>query len=76
MFAMRKMIDSAEHQKLVKRLIAARNKAGLRQEDVARILHVDQSFISKIESGFIRIDLVQIKEFARAYKTPLSLFIP
>ena len=34
-----------------------------------------QSFISKIEAGQRRIDVVQLKEFAKIYKKSLDYFI-
>jgi transcriptional regulator with XRE-family HTH domain len=69
-----KTIYSQEHKILVKKLIKAREDANLRQEDVAKLLGKTQSFISKLESGQRRIDLVQIKEFANIYKKPASFF--
>ena len=69
-----KTIYSQEHKILVKKLIKAREDANLRQEDVAKLLGKTQSFISKLESGQRRIDLVQIKEFANIYKKPVSFF--
>ena len=72
---MKKAIYSSEHIRLVEKLISARESAGLRQEDAAKLLGVTQSFISKLESGQRRIDLVQIKDFAKIYKKPLSYFI-
>jgi len=69
-----KTIYSQEHKILVEKLIKAREDAVLRQEDVAKLLGKTQSFISKIESGQRRIDLVQIKEFANIYKKPASFF--
>ena len=70
-----KTIYSQEHKVLVEKLIKAREDANLRQDDVAKLLKKTQSFISKLESGQRRIDLVQIKEFANIYKKPISFFI-
>ena len=69
-----KTIYSQEHKILVKKLIKAREDVNLRQEDVAKLLNKTQSFISKLESGQRRIDLVQIKAFANIYKKPISFF--
>ena len=73
---MKKTIYSEEHKYMVGRLITARKKAQLKQEDVARLLGKTQSFISKLESGQRRIDLVQLKNFAKLYRKPISYFIP
>jgi transcriptional regulator with XRE-family HTH domain len=52
----------------------ARRFAGLTQADVAALLHEHQSFVSKCESGERRVDFVELKEFARVYKVPISFF--
>lgn len=60
---------------MVKRLIKARKGARLKQADVAKKLGRTQSYISKIEAGQRRIDIVQLKEFAEIYKKRLNFFI-
>ena len=70
-----KAIYSKEHRSLVERLRKAREERGLDQEDVAKLLGVTQSYISKIESGQRRIDIVQLKAFARIYKKKIDYFI-
>jgi len=71
---MSKSIYTNEHKKLVRKLIEAREERGLRQEDAAKLLGKTQSYISKIEAGQRRIDLIQLKEFAKIYKKDLSFF--
>jgi len=72
---MAKSIYSKEHGFLVKRLKAARLEAGLDQKDAARLLKKSQSYISKIESGQRRIDIIQLRIFARIYKKDIDYFI-
>lgn len=72
---MKKTIYSDEHRRLVGRLKKARIAVGLDQTETARLLGKTQSYISKIESGQRRIDMVQLKEFARLYKKKLTFFI-
>lgn len=72
---MAKSIYSKEHGFLVKRLKAARLEAGLDQKDAARLLRKSQSYISKIESGQRRIDVIQLKNFAVVYKKDLDYFL-
>ncbi|MFA5118803.1 MAG: helix-turn-helix transcriptional regulator [Candidatus Omnitrophota bacterium] len=72
---MDKTIYTKGHKALVERLIKARKDMGLKQEDVAKLLHRTQSFVSKIEAGQRRIDIMQLKEFARIYKKNLDFFI-
>ncbi len=72
---MKKAIFSEEHKSLVERLKRARVEQGLDQQQVARLLGKSQSYISKIESGQRRVDVVQLKEFAKIYKKKLDFFL-
>ncbi|MBI2639510.1 MAG: helix-turn-helix transcriptional regulator [Candidatus Sungbacteria bacterium] len=72
---MPKSIYGAEYKKVVENLRKARENAGLRQEDVAQKLGKPQSYISKIERGERRVDVVELKAFARLYKKSLDFFV-
>ena len=72
---MPKSIYGAEYKKVVENLRKAREEVGLRQEDVAQKLDKPQSYISKIERGERRVDVVELKAFARLYKKPLDYFV-
>ena len=72
---MDKTIYTKVHRYLVKQLIKARKQARFKQEDVARKLGRTQSYISKIEVGQRRVDIVQLKELAEIYKKKLDFFI-
>jgi len=72
---MDKTIYTNDHKYLVDQLKKARNQAGLEQKQVAEILNKTQSYVSKIESGQRRIDIKQLKEFAKIYKKDISYFI-
>ena len=72
---MSKAIYSKDHKYIVEQLKKARQEAGLEQEQIAKSLKKTQSYISKIESGQRRIDVIALKEFARIYKKPLTFFI-
>ena len=49
-------------------LVQAREQAGLRQADVAQRLKRPQSYVSKIELGERRLDVVEYIQFSRAVK--------
>jgi transcriptional regulator with XRE-family HTH domain len=62
-----------EYKTILRRLRDARHNAGYTQREVASKLGRHQSFISKIESGERRIDVVELAELMRIYKTPLDM---
>jgi len=68
-------IYSKEHNKLIERIIKARKEAGLSQWDAAKRLGRSQSYISKIEVGQRKIDVIELKKIARVYKKPINYFI-
>ena len=68
-------IYSKEHRMLVERLKKARKEAGLDQEAVAKLLGVTQSYISKMESGQRRIDIVQLRRIGKVYKKKIDYFL-
>jgi transcriptional regulator with XRE-family HTH domain len=72
---MSKTIYSKDHKFLTEQLKKARVEAGFDQEKAAELLGKTQSYISKIEAGQRRVDVVQLKEFARVYKKSLDYFI-
>ncbi len=71
---MTKTIYTKEYKGILQKLKRARQKAGLKQEEVAKKLGKPQSYISKIESGERRIDIVELKQLAKIYKKSLDFF--
>jgi transcriptional regulator with XRE-family HTH domain len=71
---MKKSFNSKEHKILVELLYQLRVSSGLRQSDLAGMLKVPQSFISKIESGERRLDLVELRTILKCYKTNIIEF--
>lgn len=61
-----------DYKKLIERLKQARLDAGLSQQVVADELNKPQSYISKVESGDRRLDIIEVKEFAKLYKKKLE----
>ena len=72
---MSKVIYSKDHRYIVERLKTARLEAGLDQAQVAKVLGKTQPYISKMEAGQRKVDVVTLKEFVRIYKKPLDYFL-
>jgi DNA-binding transcriptional regulator YiaG len=71
----KKSIYSPEQNELLKLLREKRKRAGMSQTDLAGRLGRSQSFVSKYESGELRLDLVQLSLICRALGTSLSSFV-
>jgi transcriptional regulator with XRE-family HTH domain len=63
---MPKTVTSPLQKKLVAMLVEERTKAGLRQVDLAGKLGVYQSWVTHMESGQRRIDVIELIELSRA----------
>lgn len=71
---MGRTIRTKEFAALVQKLIDARHEAGLRQIDVAKKLKRPQSYVSRVESGEYRLDILEVKRFAKLYGKDISYF--
>jgi transcriptional regulator with XRE-family HTH domain len=65
---------STDERDFLRRLRQARRDAGLTQVEVARRLNRTQSFVTKAERGERRLDVVELRAFARIYRKPISYF--
>lgn len=63
---MPRSLRSPRHRRLVELLIQYREESGLRQAEVAERLGRHQPFISNIENGQRRIDVVELLDLAEA----------
>lgn len=68
-------IYSIQYKAVAKKLEIARKEANLTQKDVAKKLKKSQSYISKVEAGQQRIDIIELSLFARLYKKGVNFFI-
>lgn len=64
-------MDKSQHTAAYRRLTAAlrsaRARAGLTQQQVAAAVGAYASFVSKVESGERRVDVVELAVLCRAY---------
>lgn len=71
---MTRSIRTKEYASFVERLRQARLDAGLTQAEVAKKIDRPQSHISNIESGQQRVDVVELKQFAKMYGKDVNYF--
>jgi transcriptional regulator with XRE-family HTH domain len=72
---MDKSIHTDEYELLVVLLKEARASAGLTQVQLANKLQQSQSFVSKMEVGERRLDMVQLRTVCAALGTTLPAFV-
>lgn len=72
---MPRTLHTPEQDALVALLREARKAAGLRQVELADRLGRPQSFVSKIESGERRVDLVELRQLCAALGINLVTFV-
>lgn len=72
---MQKTTHSSKYKTVLQNLIKARQESGLTQFDVAEKLNKPQSFVSKVERGERRFDIVELEALAKLYKKSLDFFL-
>lgn len=71
----KKTLYAKENTAFVERLRAARIEAGLTQVQVAKKIGRPQSHVSNIESGQQRVDVIELKRFAKLYGKDVGYFL-
>lgn len=72
---MSKSIGTSNQQCLQDLLRQLRQKAGVKQTDLAVMLGQTQSFVSKYECGERRLDLLEIRQICQVLGTTLTDFV-
>jgi transcriptional regulator with XRE-family HTH domain len=72
---MTKSRHTSRYRRLLKALREVRLKAGVTQVEVARHFGAHASFVSKIESGERRIDVVELADLCHIYGIRLTVFL-
>lgn len=72
---MEKSQHTTAYTKLTAALRRAREAAGLTQAEVAERLGLYASFVSKVEAGERRLDVIELKQFCTAYGVELVAFL-
>lgn len=72
---MEKSLNSYEQKVLQDQLYTLRIASGLTQKELADLLNVPQSFVSKIESGERRIDIIELRDICKCLDTNIIEFV-
>lgn len=72
---MEKSIHTAEYAALLELLREARVHANLTQVELAERLGQSQSFVTKVETGDRRLDIIQLRTICLALGTTLPVFV-
>lgn len=72
---MSKSTFSDEYKLLLERVKQARQNSGMTQKEAAAKFGRNQSFISKIESGERRIDVVELGQLMRIYSATADMML-
>lgn len=70
-----KSIYKPEYKVLRRLLFEMREGAGLKQKEMADLLRRPQSYVSAVERGRRRIDLLQLREYCRVCDNGLVDFV-
>ena len=65
----------AKYSQFLLKLREARLDAGLTQVEVGKKLKQPQAYVSKIERGERRVDVVELGDFAKIYGKEINYFI-
>lgn len=72
---MEKSIYTREYAAVLELLREAREKSGVTQVELAERLGQTQSFISKVERGDRRLDIIQLRTMLREFNVTLPEFV-
>jgi transcriptional regulator with XRE-family HTH domain len=72
---MEKSVFTPEYRALLSLLRETRQAAGISQTELAERLGQSQSFVSKVEIGERRLDVIQVRTICRTLGTTLPAFV-
>ena len=72
---MEKTIYTREYTVVLRLLREARQEAGLTQTELAKKLKQSQSFVTKVERGDRRLDIIQLRTMCQTFGLTLAEFV-
>lgn len=74
-FEMPAPIHDPRHKVIAQKLTQLRKDRGLLQIDIAQRLHRPQTFVSKVESGHRRVDILELLDILKALEADPHAFV-
>lgn len=68
-------IQDPRHKVIAQKLMQLRKDRGLLQIDIAQRLHRPQTFVSKVESGHRRVDILELLDILKALEADPHAFV-
>ena len=73
--SLRESLDSDNYKNIRRKLIILREKNSLTQRELAKKLSITQSYVSKVESGQRRLDVLELKKYLEVLNYSINQFI-
>lgn len=67
--------ETRQREQLLLLLKELRQKSAIRQVDMAKLLNVPQSFVSKYESGTRQLDILELRQICKILGISLNDFV-
>ena len=73
--SLRESLDSDNYINIRRKLITLREKNSLTQRELAKKLSITQSYVSKVESGQRRLDVLELKKYLKVLNYSIDQFL-
>ena len=73
--SLRESLDSDNYKNIRRKLIILREKNSLTQRELAKKLSITQSYVSKVESGQRRLDVLELKKYLKVLNYSIDQFL-
>ena len=73
--SLRENLDSDNQNKICRKLISLRKERLLTQRELAKKLSITQSYVSKVESGQRRLDVLELKKYLKVLNYSIEQFL-
>ena len=73
--SLRESLESKNYSNIRNKLVILRKESNLTQRGLAEKLSVNQSYVSKVELGQRRLDILELRKYLKALNYPINQFL-